>query len=76
MDLINIVFGFLSVFSLFFTLYKLVFIISQYKKYEVVMTRVLFFKNSNNSRNFTRENLVSEGFPEYIIDDVLDEYYS
>lgn len=75
MNLINIIFGVLWVISLFFSLYKLIFIISLYKKYEVVMTRVLFFKKKNNSRNFTREDLISEGFPDYIVDDVLDEYY-
>ncbi|MCC7574659.1 hypothetical protein KO361_03640 [Candidatus Woesearchaeota archaeon] len=74
--LLNAFFGILSVACLVFSLYKLVFIISQYKKYEVVMAKVLELSKDNNSKSFVKANLISEDYAEYVVDDILDEYYS
>ena len=72
---LNIVFGLLSLGSLLFSLFILLRIISSYKTFEIVANKVVELKKNNNSRHFIKEQLLSEGFEEFLIEDILEELF-
>lgn len=46
-----------------------------YKKYEGVSSRIVDMKRNNNSRHFIKEQLLSEGFEEALVEAVLEDLF-
>lgn len=75
MDL-NTIFLLGAVIFLFFSLYKLLVLSFAHKTYFAVVKKVSEMKENNNSNIFIKEELVSEGFKEDLVSDVLDDFTS
>jgi len=65
----------LSFFSLFFALFKLLSALKLLKQYKKIKEKVLSLKLKNNSKTFIRENLISEGFREEVVIEVIEEVF-
>lgn len=73
--ILNVVFGLLALISLFCYLYALFKIRGDYKKYEVIFNKADELKNNNNSKGFAKEQLLSEGFEEALVDEILEDLF-
>ena len=68
-------FGLLSLASLFFSLFILIRIVNKFKEYEFVASKVVELKKNNNSRHFIKEQLLSEGFEEALVEELLEDLF-
>lgn len=70
---VSYVFLFGAVSSLVVGLVKLIRAIRLKKKYEYVLEKVKYLASQNNSRMFILEDLVTEGFDESLVREVIEE---
>jgi hypothetical protein len=72
---VSYVFLFGAFSSLIVGLIKLICAIRLKKKYEYVLGRVKYLVSQNNSRMFILEDLVTEGFDESLVREVIEEVF-
>ena len=72
---VSYVFLFGAISSLVVGLIKLIRAIRLKKKYEYVLEKVKYLASQNNSRMFILEDLVTEGFDEPLVREVIEEVF-
>lgn len=73
--ILNTIFGLSALVSLIFYFYALFKIRVDYKKYEAIVNKADNLKKKNNTRNFAKEELLSEGFEEVLVEEVLEDVF-